>query len=126
MTHNPLRSKPMVIIPDRPKPTKAQKTAAWSRENGICYWCLKPVAAAGNGIEYDHKLKRGVSADDSEANLFPMHVRCHREKTDGPDAKLQTKVRGQERTTEAKRQTSRGFRGWRNFKGEIVWRDDRS
>lgn len=29
--HNPLRSKPFVIIPDRPTPTKAQKAAAWSR-----------------------------------------------------------------------------------------------
>lgn len=102
MTFNPLMSRPRVVIPDRPTATKAQKTAAWSRENGICWWCGKPVAAAGPGVEYDHRLKRGVSADDSTANLYPLHTKCHREKTDGPDAKLQSKVRGQERLTEAK------------------------
>lgn len=107
MTHNPLASRPRVIVPDRPPATKAQKVAAWSRENGICWWCGKPVAQAGSGVEYDHRLKRGVSADDSTENLYPLHVHCHREKTDGPDARLQAKVRGQEGLTRAKVKSSR-------------------
>jgi 5-methylcytosine-specific restriction endonuclease McrA len=116
-------SRQRVIVPDRPQPTKPQKVAAWNRENGICWWCGKPVPQSGPAVEYDHRIKRGVSADDSADNLCPLHVACHRAKTDGPDAKLQSKVRGQEKMTKAKERKPGGFRGWRNMRGEIVWRD---
>lgn len=107
MTHNPLMSRERVVVPPRPAVSKREKSSAWNREGGICYWCGKPVAAAGAGVEYDHRLKRGVSADDSTENLYPLHTRCHREKTDGPDARLQSKVRGQEELTRAKEKSRR-------------------
>ena len=70
MTINPLRSRPAVEIGDRPKPTTAQKTAAWNRENGICPRCLKPVPQEGLGVQYDHDVPREISADDSLGNLY--------------------------------------------------------
>lgn len=121
MTHNPLMSRERVIVPDRPTPTKAQKTAAWNRENGICFWCGKPVAAAGPGVEYDHREMRAISADDSEANLYPMHKRpCHAEKTGDFDMPRLVKVRGQEKLTKPKVGKRRGFTAWRKFDGTIV------
>jgi hypothetical protein len=109
MTHNPLMSRERVIVPDRPQPTKAQKVRVWNRENGICYLCGKPVALEGSGVRYDHRDMRGISADDSDANLYPTHERCHAEKTETRDAPRMAKVRGQEKLTGAKIRKARGF-----------------
>lgn len=121
---NPLRSREPVIVPDRPKPTKAEKVAAWNRENGICWWCGKPVAFSGPDVEYDHKLPRELSADDSVANLYPMHARrCHQRKTLDEDRPRITEAHRQERLTRVKERSPRGFQGWRKFDGTLVYRD---
>lgn len=100
---NPLRSRPRVEIPDRPKLTKAQKVASWNRENGICWWCGKPVAFEGLTVEYDHKLPRELSADDSADNLYPMHApRCHGRKTQDEDRPRITAAHRQEKLTRPK------------------------
>lgn len=110
MTHNPLMSRERVVIPPRPKPTKAEKTAAWNRENGVCWWCGKPVPHDGPGVEYDHKIMRAMSADDSVANLFPMHARpCHLEKTGDLDAPWLAGTKRQEKLTRAKEPSKRPF-----------------
>jgi 5-methylcytosine-specific restriction endonuclease McrA len=103
VTINPLRSRPAIEIGDRPAPTKAQKTAAWNAANGLCWWCGKPVARDGLDVEWDHELPRGLTGDDSTANLAPLHVKCHAKKTFGDagwtgdvtrvaDAKRQSKL----------------------------------
>jgi hypothetical protein len=110
MTHNPLMSRPRVIVPDRPQPSKAMKVAAWNREGGICWWCGKPVAQAGLTVEYDHKLPRELSADDSLENLYPMHKqRCHERKTLDEDRPRITKAHHQERLTRPKEVKRRSF-----------------
>lgn len=130
MTINPLRSRPPIEIGDRPKPTKAQKTAAWNAANGICWWCLKPVAPDGLDVEWDHEIPRSLSGDDSTANLAPLHVRCHRAKTYGSDGQVgdvtrSAKAKAQSKLAAAKVRKASGFRGWRKLNGEIVWRDKR-
>jgi len=95
---NPLRSRPPVEIGERPAPTKRQKAAAWSRVNGLCWWCGKPVAPDGRDVEWDHELPRGLTGDDSAENLAPLHVRCHAAKTNGKDGDIA-------RVAEAKRQS---------------------
>lgn len=98
MTHNPVRSRPLVIVPPRKPLTKAEKIAAWNREGGICWWCGKPVAALGLGVEYDHKLPRELVAHDDPANQYPMHAaRCHERKTLDEDRPRITKAHHQER-----------------------------
>lgn len=110
MTHNPLMSRERVVVPDRPAPTKAQKTAAWNRENGICWWCGKPVAASGPTVEYDHKQPRELSADDTVSNLYPMHTRgCHDRKTQDEDRPRITKAHHQERLTKVREPSRRPF-----------------
>lgn len=124
MTLNPLMSRERVIVPDRPQPTKAQKVTAWNRENGVCWWCGRPVPQAGEGVQYDHKRPRELSADDTSENLFPMHAKpCHERKTLDEDRPRITKAHHQERLTRPKSRKAGGFRGWRRMNGEIVWRD---
>jgi hypothetical protein len=111
VTHNPLMSRERVIVPPRKPPTKAEKVAAWNRENGICWWCGKPVAQAGPTVEYDHKAARELSADDSLENIYPMHKRgCHDRKTADEDRPAITKAHHQERLTGARIHKSTGFR----------------
>jgi 5-methylcytosine-specific restriction protein A len=122
MTLNPLMTRERVVIPPRKAPTKAEKTAAWNAANGLCELCLKPVPPEGPDVEYDHRDMREITGDDSVSNLRPLHKRCHAEKTAKHDAPLMAKVRGQERLTKARKRSSRGFRSWRKFSGEIVQR----
>lgn len=119
---NPLRLRERVEIPDRPQPTKAQRTRVWNRENGICYLCGKPVPSEGPDVRYDHREMRGVSGDDSDANLYPTHERCHAVKTAAQDAPRMAKVRRQEALTKPKVRKASSFKAWRKFNGEIVRR----
>lgn len=112
MTINPLRTREPVEIGERPKPTKAQKTAAWNRENGLCVLCGKPVPPAGPDVEWDHRIPRALSGDDTTANLFAVHVRCHAKKTGGRagDIAQSAKAKRQSKLGEARVKSSRGFR----------------
>lgn len=112
MTLNPLRSREPVVVPERRAPTKAEKVAAYNAANGLCTWCGKPVAAGGLDVRWDHDSPRGISADDSAANLRPLHVRCHDEKTNGADGDIAkvAHVKRQERLTRPKERKRSGFR----------------
>lgn len=125
MTINPLRTRPPVEIGDRPKPTRAQKVEAWNRVSGLCWWCGKPVAMDGLDVEWDHEKPRGLTGDDSAANLAPLHPRCHDAKTHGKtgDIARVAKAKRQEKLTRPKVRKPGGFRGWRRMDGTIVWRD---
>lgn len=120
MTHNPLMSRERVVIPVRPALTKAQKITFWNRENGICWWCGKPVAALGLGVEYDHKSARELSANDDPSNLFPMHARpCHERKTLDEDRPAITKAHRQEKLTRPREMKRTGFRKHPNLKRTV-------
>lgn len=127
MTINPLRTREAVEIPDRPKPTKAQKVAAWNAAQGLCWWCGKPVAPDGLDVEWDHEIPRGLNGDDSTGNLKPLHPRCHDAKTHGKtgDIARVAKAKRQEKLTRPKVRKASGFRGWRKMNGDIVWRGER-
>ena len=122
--HNPLASRPPVVIQPRPAPTKAQKAGAWTRENGLCYLCGKPVPPDGMGVQWDHRDARAVSGDDTELNLYPTHPACHGEKTAKHDAPRIAKVKRQAKLTAPKIKNPRGFRAWRKFDGTVVRRDE--
>ena len=109
--HNPLRSKPLMVIPDRKPPTRAEKVAAWNRENGICYLCGKPVAFDGPGVQWDHRDNRAVSANDDVSNLYPVHPGgdCHAKKTP-LDIKRTAKAKRQEKLTMPRVKKPGGFR----------------
>jgi hypothetical protein len=123
MTINPLMTRERVVIPDRPTPSKAVKIRVWNRENGICYLCGKPVPHEGPTVRYDHREMREVTADDSDANLYPTHERCHAEKTAKRDAPRIAKVRRQEKLTRPKVKKAGGLTHptlKRTFDGRVV------
>lgn len=108
MTLNPLMSRERVVVPPRKALSKAEKIAAWNRENGICWWCGKPVPPIGPDVDYDHKLPRELSANDDPSNQYPMHKRrCHERKTLDEDRPRITKAHRQEKLTRAKIRSSR-------------------
>lgn len=121
--HNPLRSRPPVVIPPRPDLTKRQKVAIWNAQKGLCPRCLKPVPLEGLGVQYDHDVPREISADDSLGNLFALHTACHGEKTATEDAPTIAKTHRQEKLTRAKERKPGGFKGWRGFDGRAIWRN---
>jgi 5-methylcytosine-specific restriction endonuclease McrA len=125
MTINPLMTRQPVEIADRSTPTKAQKTAAWNRVNGICWWCGKPVAMGGLGVDWDHELPRGLTGDDSADNLAPLHSKCHDAKTFGKTGDIATvaHAKRQNKLTRPKERKAGGFKGWRKFNGDAVWKD---
>lgn len=124
MALNPLRSRERVEVGDRPSLSRAQRVAIWNRENGICWYCGKPVAAFGLDVEYDHKQPRELSANDDPANLYPMHAeRCHKRKTLEEDRPRITKAHRQEKLTRPRERKRTGFKGWRRFNGDAVWKD---
>lgn len=129
MTINPLRTREPVEIPDRPTLTKPQKTAIWNRENGLCWYCLKPVAPLGPDVIYDHKTPRALNGLDDLDGIFPIHTRpCNERKTYGADGETGdisriAKAKRQEKLTAPKVRKPGGFRGHRKFNGEIVWKD---
>lgn len=125
MTINPLRSRPRVEIPDRPKLSKREKAAIWNAQNGLCPRCLKPVAFAGLDVQYDHDDPREISGDDSQANLVALHTWCHADKTSSEDRPRITKAHRQEKLTRPKERKRGGFRQWRRFDGSIVKRGER-
>lgn len=123
---NPLRTRDPVEIPERPSLTKAQKTAVWNRENGLCWYCLKPVAHLGEGVVYDHKTPRALNGCDDLEGIFPIHAHpCNEHKTFGKtgDIARVAHAKRQEKLTRPKERKRSGFNAWRKFDGTIVRRD---
>lgn len=126
MTLNPLMTRERVEIGPRRVLTKSEKAAVWSRENGICNLCGKPVAPSGAGVQFDHQNGHAVSGNEDLANFFAVHSHCHSVKTATIDTPRAAKAKRQEKLTRAKVQKAGGFRGWRKMNGDLVWKDRRS
>lgn len=74
--------------------TPARKRRIHERENGLCGRCKEPVPMFGPEVEYDHYSQIAISCDDTDENVFPLHVDCHKAKT-ASDAKARAKVERQ-------------------------------
>lgn len=72
-----------VVIPPRPKFSKAVRERVFARERGVCSICKEHILA-GEDWDLEHDNQRAISGDDSERNLFPAHrnrPECHPKKT---------------------------------------------
>ena len=96
--------------------SKSTKREAWARSTGRCEECRLPIL----GIpEYDHKIPCALGGDNSLENCQVLCGKCHRIKTSKNDVPRIAKAdRVRDRRIGIKR--GRGFRGWRNFRGEVV------
>jgi 5-methylcytosine-specific restriction protein A len=60
--------------------TAAARQRVLTRHNRKCAMCQVEITPA-TGCEYDHHIPLSIGGDDTEANLRPVCVRCHRLKT---------------------------------------------
>lgn len=107
---------------DRHEFSKKVKLAAWNRAGGRCEDCGKKIRP-GDGPEYDHSSPAFFGGAATLENCQVLCISCHSRKTSTRDIKDIAKGRRQiEKRAKADRKRQ-GFRGWRNFRGEVVWRD---
>ena len=91
--------------------------------DGKCAECGWKVGGAA-GLEWDHVLPLEMGGDDDLDNLQPLCRPCHRAKTRQDAGHIAKARRMQQRALGIKRQPKgRGFRGWRKFNNDPVWRD---
>lgn len=98
--------------------SKATKLAAWKRSGGHCECgCGQKIVGTP---EYDHIIEETLTGDNSLENCMVMSKRCHRLKTSENRPEIdKTRRIAEKRAGVRKRQ---GFKGWRKFSGEVVWR----
>lgn len=94
---------------------------------GCCHICGGLIEAA-TGFEIEHVIPYALTQDDSDGNLKPAHVKCHREKTHKEDRpriskaeRQRAKFLGTWPKSRAKIQ-SRGFDETRASFGRGLWR----
>lgn len=64
----------------RPSMTTKRKALIFATHKGVCYLCTGKIGV-GEAWEAEHVIPWEISRDDSDDNLRPAHVKCHRVKT---------------------------------------------
>lgn len=104
----------------RRKFSKKTKMAAWQRSNGHCEECGKPIRP-GDGPEYDHDREDFFNGSNELENCKVLCIPCHSAKTSERAPVIAKSRRHIVRAAKAKPKRQ-GFRGWRKFNGDIVYR----
>ena len=71
----PTTTEPVEATP-RSTMTPARRERIHAAHAGLCGVCGQPVAL--DECEIDHRIAHWISRRDDDANLWPMHVACHR------------------------------------------------
>lgn len=102
--------------------TKKTKQEAYARSNGKCENADCGVAfSPSNPAEYDHITEAYFDGDNSLINCEVLCRSCHRAKTSNRAAVVAKSRRLVQKQANIKPKRQ-GFRGWRKFNGEIVWK----
>lgn len=107
--------------------TQRQKQAIIDRQDGDCFLCETPLSGP---VEFDHVQALGLCGEDDLENICAVHARpCHLNKTRddrGRIAKADRQRRAHEegrgRKPKGPKIKGPGFKGWRKFNGEMVWK----
>jgi 5-methylcytosine-specific restriction enzyme A len=65
----------------RRKRTAIQRAAIFDQHEGICHLCGGKIDGAREAWELEHLVAHALNGDDSDENLRPAHVACHKAKT---------------------------------------------
>lgn len=86
-----------------------------------CHICSGVIWPAKDQWEVEHVMRRVLCGDDSESNLKPAHVKCHRTKT---IQDIRENAKGKRQSDNHYGITRKGWGGkWkRKFNGETVER----
>lgn len=106
----------------RRRMTKARATRIFVSRDGICFICRTHIIIARDEwfVEHPETIEGGGSDDDDD--LWPAHVRCKPEK-DAIDAGRKAKRDRLICKGWRDKPKRGGFRGWRDFQGNVIWRD---
>jgi 5-methylcytosine-specific restriction protein A len=106
----------------RKRRTPQQREAICVAHDWICCICAGKIDPVREKWILEHKLALAAGGADDDTNLAPAHYRCAIEKTKD-DVKTIAKInRVRAKHLGTKTKSQRGFKGWRKFSGEIVWR----
>ena len=59
----------------------SRRARIFEQNDGICHICDQPIDGTRERWEVEHVIALEISRDDSDENLRPAHVNCHKEKT---------------------------------------------
>jgi len=108
--------------------TPLRRARIFDAHSGTCHLCGQKIAV-GEAWEAEHIIALEISGDDSDANLAPAHVACHRAKTADDAGRIAKarRVRAKHIGAHRPKATLPGSRAskWkRRIDGTVVRRDD--
>ena len=104
-------------------PPASVKARIILRQGGICACgCGVKLGMAGEPIEFDHTQALILGGENREGNLRALRPACHGAKTKADVRQKSTEARKRAKHFGLKPK-GRGFRCWRRFNGEIVYRE---
>lgn len=100
------------------------KLARWEHAKGHCEYCGAKII--GGQAHYDHAVPDAIGGDPTFDNCRVACRTCHGLKTSKTDVPMIAKGKRVRSKHVNAGSTKRGggFRGWKKFSGEIVWRKD--
>lgn len=101
---------------------KRIRVAAFERSEGRCEACTARIVGTP---QYDHILPDALGGEATLANCAVLCRTCHAVKTGTQDVpRIAKATRVREKNIGARR-PRQGFRGWRNFRGDVIFAKDR-
>lgn len=101
--------------------TAKRRAAIFLRAEGLCHICGGKIDGAREAWDAEHIIPLEISGDDSDENLAPAHVKCHRAKNKN-DARDIAKCRRVSQKHHGARKKKGGI-PYRRFDGSRVYPD---
>jgi 5-methylcytosine-specific restriction protein A len=109
--------------PDSEIPTRV-KLRIWEREGGRCYLTGRKILV-GDAFDYEHVKRIRDGGENRESNIKLALRDKHREKTGQENSDGAKPDRARVKHLGIGERKAGGFRGWKNMRGEPVWRDEK-
>lgn len=103
----------------RMSPTR--RARIFESAGGICHICGDKIDGIREKWEVEHVIALEISRDDTDDNLRPAHVACHKAKTKEDAGTIAKAKRVHRKHTGAHRPKKK--MPYRKFDGTIVWPD---
>jgi 5-methylcytosine-specific restriction enzyme A len=99
--------------------SRTRRVRIFDAAGGACHICGGKIRP-GEAWDAEHVIPLEISGDDTDDNLRPAHVKCHRSKTAEDAGTIAKAKRVHAKHIGADR--PRRKMSYRRFNGEIVWR----
>lgn len=103
--------------------TRKTKEQAFKRANGHCEGCGSTLV--GQSIRYDHRITDWMGGANTLENCSVLGRKCCDVKKTGKDQGNIAKVKRIRDKRSGALKSRRPFRGWRSFRGEVIFADNR-